>query len=120
MEIGDSTYTHEAITSQALKRSISTLFQELNPDYQPLDLESASLSELFQSYFGQNASPDRFLDAVFSITATIVEMDSLPGLKNDPSLHFDDEVFEESARLIRQRNNQINSVTGEGKYSTAR
>ena len=120
LEIGDSTYTHEAITSQALKRSISTLFQELNPDYQPLDLESASLSELFQSYFGQNASPDRFLDAVFSITATIVEMDSLPGLKNDPSLHFDDEVFEESARLIRQRNNQINSVTGEGKYSTAR
>mgnify|MGYP001265962780 FL=1 len=120
LEIGDSTYTHEAITTKALKRSISTLFQELNQDYKPLDLNSASLSEIFQSYFGQNASPDRFLDAVFSITATIVEMDSLPGLKDDPSLHFDDENFEESARLIRQRNNQINSVTGEGKYSTAR
>ena len=49
LEIGDSTFTHEAITTSALKRSISTLFQELNPDYQPLDLEATSLSQLFQS-----------------------------------------------------------------------
>ena len=75
---------------------------------------------IYRSYFGQNASPDRFLDAVFSIITSLVEMDNLPGLKDDPSLHFDDETLQDAARQIRQRNNRINSVTGEGKYSTAR
>ena len=120
LEIGEKTITHETITIQALKKSITTLFQELNPDYESLDLEKATLSEVFQSYFGANASPDRFLDAAFSIISSLVELDNLPGLKDDPTLHFDNEEFEEASRLIRQRNNQINAVTGDGKYATAR
>ena len=120
LEIGETTITHETITIQALKKSITTLFQELNPDYVSLDLDKATLSEVFQSYFGANASPDRFLDAAFSIISSSVELDNLPGLKDDPTLHFDNEEFEEASRLIRLRNNQINAVTGDGKYATAR
>lgn len=45
-EIGISTHTHESITINALKRSVITLFHELNSDFQ-MDSE-ASLSEIFQ------------------------------------------------------------------------
>ena len=74
----------------------------------------------FRSYFGANASPDRFLDAIYSIVNSNVEMDSQPGLKDNPALHFDEEAFLPGQKEIRLRNNHLNTVIGDGKYSAAR
>jgi hypothetical protein len=73
-----------------------------------------------RSYFGECASPDRFLDSVRAIVTANVELDSQPGVKEDPSLHFDAEAFDEGLLELFVRNNQINTVAGDGKYSTAR
>ena len=45
---------------------------------------------------------------------------SQPGLKENPALHFDAEAFEEAKQLLYVRNNQINIVAGDGKFSTMR
>ena len=39
-------------------------------------------------------------------------LDSLPGVKNDPSIHFDAEAFEDGQQLLYERNSQINIVAG--------
>ena len=45
---------------------------------------------------------------------------SQPGLKENPALHFDAEALEEAKQLLYVRNNQINIVAGDGKFSTMR
>ena len=67
---------------------------------------------LQRSYYGKCASPDRFLDSVQSIVKANVALDSLPGVKNDPSIHFDAEAFEDGQQLLYERNSQINIVAG--------
>ena len=47
-------------------------------------------------------------------------MDSQAGLKDDPTLHFDSETFVTAQKQLRLRNNQINTVADDGKYTTAR
>ena len=75
---------------------------------------------MHRAYFGENASPDRFLNAVYSIIEANVQMDHQEGLKDEPELHFDEETFWDAQKILRLRNNQINTVTGDGKYSIAR
>ena len=75
---------------------------------------------LYRSYYGKCASPDRFLDAVLSIVKANIALDSQPGLKEDPTLHFDAEHFLEGKQALFIRNNQINIVANDGKFSTMR
>ena len=71
-----------------------------------------------RSYYGNCASPDRFLDSVLSIIKANVALDSQPGLKEDPNVHFDAEMFEDARQMIFVRDNQINTLVEDGKFST--
>jgi len=52
--------------------------------------------------------------------ASNIVLDGQPGVKEDPTLHFDAEAFLQGQRELLLRNNQINTVAGDGKFSTAR
>ena len=60
------------------------------------------------------------MHALYSIVNSNIECDSQAGLKDDPTIHFDSESFLPAQKQLRLRNNRINSVADNGKYSTAR
>ena len=60
------------------------------------------------------------MDAVYSIVNSNVECDNQAGIKDDRTMHFDSETFLAAQKQLRLRNNQINSVADDGKYSIAR
>jgi len=125
-KIGASTHTHESIITQGVKLAVLDYFNEKNTtqgwrrNLGPV-LEDASLSEIYQHYFGQCSSPERFLRAVQGIVDGATEMDSLPGVKDDPRYNFDGEYLEESQTLLSDRFVQLmTTIMAEEKFPTAR
>lgn len=77
------TRDHKWITREAIRRNIRRFFLDSPPPEQsdfnvPTD---ASLSELYQAYYGDYASPARFINAVNSIAAANVRADSARQLR---------------------------------------
>jgi len=121
-DIGKNTHTHEDIINQGVKLAILDYFNEKNTTQgvSPMS-EDASLSEIYQHYFGKCSSPERFLRAVQGIVNGATEMDSLPAVKDDPRYNFDGDYLEESQLLLSERFVQLmTTIMAEEKFPTAR
>ncbi|KAK7027490.1 hypothetical protein SK128_004442 [Halocaridina rubra] len=77
------TRDHKWITREAIRRNIRQFFLDFPPPSQPnFNVPTtASLTELYHAYYGEAASPARFIRAVNTIAGANVKADSSPNLR---------------------------------------
>jgi len=120
-EVGLNTSTQQDIIQTAVKRSVATYLTEKHNMAAPPDLETVSLSELYQHFLGSCSSPDRFILAVSELVDSAAKMDTLPGIKYDPRFHFDAEsILEGQATLVERLGLVVTSIKTEAKFPAAR
>ena len=79
------------------------------------------MSELYQIFLGDCASPDRFILAVNELVDYAAKLDILPGLKDEPKFHFDAEsILEAQATLVERQGLLVTTIMTESKFSAAR
>nr|XP_045594468.1 von Willebrand factor A domain-containing protein 7-like isoform X1 [Procambarus clarkii] len=117
------TRDHEWITREAVRRNIRDFFLAYPPGGRPDFLlpADATLTELFHTYYGETASPTRFIKAVNSIVAANVQADSLPQYRFDPAIHGDGERLSEvQAKLVTRYPQILTAILRDEAYPAAR
>ncbi|XP_068232515.1 von Willebrand factor A domain-containing protein 7-like [Palaemon carinicauda] len=117
------TRDHKWITREAVRRNIRQFFIDFPPPSKP-DFNiptTASLTELFHAYYGDEVSAARFIRAVNSIAAANVKGDSASQFRYDPSVQADAEGFDGLHSTMSQRYPQImTSIVIDESYPAAR
>ncbi|XP_076061129.1 uncharacterized protein LOC143036957 [Oratosquilla oratoria] len=117
------TSNHKAITREAIRRNIRNFFLKNPPTGEPsFNIPTtASLEEIYQTYYGPRSSPVRFIKAVNSIASANVLFDSMDQFRFDPRLHGDGEQLAALQQTLSQRHAQIaTAVSSTQAYSAAR
>ncbi|KAK4293733.1 hypothetical protein Pmani_033592 [Petrolisthes manimaculis] len=117
-----ATRDHEWITREGIRRNIRQFFLDHPPEdnpsiYLPTD---ASLTQLFHAYYGDTASPTRFIKAVNSIAMANVKTDSSHQYRYDPAIHSDGEQLDAVQQKLLDRYSKISASVIDEAYSAVR
>ena len=116
-----NTSTQQKIIKDAVKTSVGRFLSESHQLPLPPNPQEFSLSQLYQMFLGDCASPDRFVLAVNELVDNAAKLDILPGLKDDPKFHFDAESIPEAqATLVERQGLLVTTIMTESKFSAAR
>ena len=119
--LATNTSTQQMVIKDAVKNSVGRFLAERHHRPLPPQPQKLSLSELYQMYLGDCASPDRFILAVNELVDNAAKLDILPGLKDNPKFHFDAEsILEAQATLVERQGLLVTTITTESKFSAAR
>ena len=119
--LSTNTSTQQSVIKEAVKNSVGRFLSERHQLPLPPQPEDLSLSELYQMFLGDCASPDRFILAVNELVDNAAKLDILPGLKDDPKFHFDAEsLLEAQATLVERQGLLVTTIMTESKFSAAR
>ncbi|CAL4124402.1 unnamed protein product, partial [Meganyctiphanes norvegica] len=117
------TRDHKWITREGIRRNIRNFFLNYPPPGQPDFSVStkASLTELYHAYYGEAASPTRFIKAVNSIAASNVRADSARQLRYDPAIQADAEDLPNLQKRLAERYPQtLTSIVEDEAFPEAR
>ncbi|KAK3858686.1 hypothetical protein Pcinc_035140 [Petrolisthes cinctipes] len=116
------TRDHEWITREGIRRNIRQFFLDYPPSDNPsihLPID-ASLTQLFHAYYGNTASPTRFIKAVNSIAMANVKTDSSQQYRYDPAIHSDGEQLDAVQQKLVDRYPKIIASVIDEAYPAAR
>lgn len=111
---------HREIVREAVRRLVIDYFQATPPagrDYN--HRYGMTLEEAYQEYYGPEASPKRFLEAVEDLADAAVESES-GELGYNPLYHFNNELFSQSNALMQSRWRRLVSTAQTGDVTAAR
>merc|ERR1711962_1139679 len=119
--LATNTSTQQLVIKDAVKNSVGRFLSERHHRPLPPQPQNLSLSELYQTYLDDCASPDRFILAVNELVDNAAKLDILPGLKDNPKFHFDAEsILEAQATLVERQGLLVTTIMTESKFSAAR
>ncbi|CAL4093811.1 unnamed protein product, partial [Meganyctiphanes norvegica] len=112
---------HREITREAVRRQVVKYFQDVpSPTGGVYNHRTGmTLEEAYAEYYGAQASPRPFLQAIRDIVDAQAEADA-GGLGQDPRYHFGAERISESQAILQQRWRRLAEVASSGEVDQAR